>query len=334
MFAISDPRLIVPHDLDDRVAGREVIYKAAHGFTIGTPLYYTGSAYAKAQADSAAHAEVVGVVQCVLTADVFVLQSASGRITGLTGLTAGTVYFLDPSTPGAYTSTEPVTAGQVSKPLLVADSTTSAYFFNFRGEIIVNSATGGTVSWNQVINESGSSLANWTSRNGGTWTTDGTIIRQADISANERMLQYNTSVAWGGAAVIEMEVKMNTTTPGNPHFAGFYMGDTSAANNNMPGWKISNASTNKTWDTVWRSDRGVTDDSLAITAITSADTVWTKYRVCNFGEYASFFINGVLSGSLFSPQSGASRDCGYLRLLTYNLDCFFRNIKMWILTYP
>jgi hypothetical protein len=69
-----------------------------------------------------------------------------GRITGLTGLTAGTVYFLSPSSAGALTATEPTTLGQVSKPLLVADTTTSGYLFNFRGAVLADTvgATGPT----------------------------------------------------------------------------------------------------------------------------------------------------------------------------------------------
>jgi hypothetical protein len=51
----------------------------------------------------------------------------------MTSLTAGSVYFLSPSTAGAITATEPTTEGQISKPVFVADSTTSGYFFNFRG---------------------------------------------------------------------------------------------------------------------------------------------------------------------------------------------------------
>lgn len=95
-------------------------------------MRHNGTIYTKAKADSAANAEVYGVVSAVADADNFTLQTG-GQISGLSGLTAGTVYFLSPSTAGAVTATEPSTTGHVSKPILLADSTTSAYLFNMRG---------------------------------------------------------------------------------------------------------------------------------------------------------------------------------------------------------
>lgn len=108
------------------------ITQVAHGFAVGNFVRYSGTAYVKAQADTGANAEVVGIVSAVADADNFTLQYG-GRITGLSGLTAGTVYFLSAATAGLLTATEPTTFGQISKPLLLADSTTTGYFFNFRG---------------------------------------------------------------------------------------------------------------------------------------------------------------------------------------------------------
>jgi hypothetical protein len=94
-----------------------------------------GTNYAKAQADSVVNAEVVGIVGLVQDANHFNLVPV-GRVAGLSGLTAGSVYYLSPTTAGALTTTQPTTVGHVSKPLLVADSTTSGWFFNFRGMVI------------------------------------------------------------------------------------------------------------------------------------------------------------------------------------------------------
>jgi hypothetical protein len=52
-------------------------------------------------------------------------------------LTPGTSYFLDPTTAGAYTSTQPNTIGQVTKPVLRALSTTEAIFIGLRGAVVV-----------------------------------------------------------------------------------------------------------------------------------------------------------------------------------------------------
>lgn len=110
----------------------------ANSFTAGQVLKFTGGAYATAQADSAANAEVVGIVSG--TGNPFTLTT-NGYVTGLTGLTANTMYFLSPSSAGALTATEPTTAGQISKPVFFADSTTSGYFINYRGEVLTASIT-------------------------------------------------------------------------------------------------------------------------------------------------------------------------------------------------
>jgi hypothetical protein len=113
------------------------ISQTAHGFVVGNVLRIQNSAttYIKAQADVAANAEVVGVVSAVVDANTFTIVTF-GYITGLSGLTKGTVYFLSDVTPGLLTPTEPTPNGaKVSKPLLIADSATSGYFTNERGFI-------------------------------------------------------------------------------------------------------------------------------------------------------------------------------------------------------
>lgn len=120
------------------------INQTTHGLAVGDIVKYSGSAYAKAQADSAANAEVVGIVSVVTDADNFTLLT-EGYISTLTGLTANTTYFLSASSAGALTATEPSTAGQISKPLLRAVSTTAGYFFNWRG-VVVSTATATAVT--------------------------------------------------------------------------------------------------------------------------------------------------------------------------------------------
>lgn len=111
------------------------IAQTAHGFVVGDVLYYNGTAYVKALADSSIDGEVVGIVSSMVDANNFVLL-INGAIAGLSGLTAGTTYFLDPAVSGALTATEPIASGQISKPLLVATSTTTGYFINMRGLVL------------------------------------------------------------------------------------------------------------------------------------------------------------------------------------------------------
>lgn len=116
------------------------ITQTTHGFAVGDILKYASSTYAKAQADSASNSEVVGIVSAVADANNFTLHT-HGYISTLSGLTANTTYFLSASSAGALTSTEPSTAGQISKPLLRAVSTTTGYFFNMRGLVVPSSTT-------------------------------------------------------------------------------------------------------------------------------------------------------------------------------------------------
>ena len=130
----------------------EAVHQVGHGLAVGDVVRISGaSTYAKAQADSAANAEAVGIVSAVSGADDFEIRY-SGRVTGLSGLTAGTVYFLSPSAAGALTATEPTTNGQVSKPLLLADSTTSGWFVLFRGELLAAAGGSGIEPWMIEIN--------------------------------------------------------------------------------------------------------------------------------------------------------------------------------------
>lgn len=111
------------------------ITQTSHGFSVGNVLIYNGTAYALAKADNADDAEVVGIVATVIDANNFILQ-ATGEVIGLSGLAAGTTYFLSDSTAGLLTSTEPTTNGSISKPLGIAVSTTALFFFNMRGEVV------------------------------------------------------------------------------------------------------------------------------------------------------------------------------------------------------
>ena len=116
------------------------IAQTSHGFAVGDWIYYSSisAAYVKARADIDISAEVVGVVSAVADANNFTLVHV-GYVTGLSGLTAGTSYYLSAVTAGAITSTVPTAAGHVNKPLLVASSTTAGYVIQSRGFIVGSS---------------------------------------------------------------------------------------------------------------------------------------------------------------------------------------------------
>lgn len=130
--------------LNAKASSSQSVTQTAHGLSVKDLVRHNGTAYVKAQADSETNAEVIGIVSAVASANAFSI-STFGNVTGLSGLTAGATYFLDPTTAGALTATEPSAVGQVSKPVFIAISTTAGYFFNMRGALIEASASGGVI---------------------------------------------------------------------------------------------------------------------------------------------------------------------------------------------
>lgn len=112
------------------------VTQVGHPFSVGDVVRHNGTIYVKAAATDTAHAEVIGIVSEVLGSTFKI--TTHGYIIGLSGLTAGTVYFLSTTTAGGLQTVEPTATGHVSKPILVADSTTSGYVINYRGQVLQN----------------------------------------------------------------------------------------------------------------------------------------------------------------------------------------------------
>lgn len=159
------------------------IAQTSHGFSVGNVLKRTSGSYALAQADSSADAEVAGIVSVVIDSNNFTLLT-DGYITGLSGLTDATVYFLSDSSAGALSATEPTTTGHVSKPLLIADSATSGWFFNFRGDVLTSSAVSFTKGTATVDFGTGATDALVAVTQSGSWTVAQAWIEPAATSNN------------------------------------------------------------------------------------------------------------------------------------------------------
>jgi len=187
------------------------VAQTAHGLSVGDIVRSSGTAgqFTKAQADSAANAEVIGIVTVVTDANNFTVTTEGYITTGVPTATAGTVFFLSASSAGALTSTEPSTVGQISIPLLtVITSAAKAFFSVRRGLVIATAGTGTVTSVAQsftggLISVSGSPI-----------TTSGTLaltvagtsggipyFSSASTWASSAALAANAIVAGGGAGV-------------------------------------------------------------------------------------------------------------------------------------
>ncbi len=111
------------------------ISKNSHGFVVGDILKHDGTNYVKAQANSEVNARALGIVAVVIDANTFVLNM-SGFIEGLSGLTAGSVYYLSAATAGLLTATKPSTAGNYVRPVLMAISTTTGIILHNTASLV------------------------------------------------------------------------------------------------------------------------------------------------------------------------------------------------------
>jgi len=122
------------------------VNQTTHGFDVGDIVYRdSGGTFELALADADSTSEVMGMVSEDTDADNFVYTKI-GRVTGLSGLTDGTTYFLSPTVAGGYTATAPTAAGQIFKPLFTAVSTTAVDVIDRAGVVIESQGSVGNAT--------------------------------------------------------------------------------------------------------------------------------------------------------------------------------------------
>jgi hypothetical protein len=108
----------------------ECFSKVSHGLAVGNVVRHGGpnpEDWVKAQADSAANSQALGIVTSV-SGNKFDVAYSGARVPGLSGLTVG-VNYLSAATAGEMTTTEPA----ISKPVFFATSTSSGIVMIERG---------------------------------------------------------------------------------------------------------------------------------------------------------------------------------------------------------
>jgi hypothetical protein len=127
---------------------QKIIHQFAHTFVVGDVLYFNGTIYALAQATNISLSETVGIVSFVLDANNFVLTQAgyvSNIVAAYAPLLPGSLYYLDVN-PGQLNILAPTSVGDVTVPLLIADTPTSGWYFNNAGRVIES----GNLVWQTI----------------------------------------------------------------------------------------------------------------------------------------------------------------------------------------
>lgn len=105
--------------------------QGGHGFSELDVIYHDGTSWALAQADNEA---TLGthVVVAVYDVDNFRAQQIGKATIAAHGLTPGSIYYLDDTTPGALTTTKPSAPGSFEEPILVVQDVDVVYILDWR----------------------------------------------------------------------------------------------------------------------------------------------------------------------------------------------------------
>ena len=184
---------------------KSTIEQTAHGFNtadIGCALYLNGGVYAKAKADAANTAEVVGFLDSLVDLNTFTVTMAGEvriiRTMGEGDLVPGSVYFLSTTDAGRVTATEPTVVGQISQPVGVAKANNILVVNIMRGTVVgganlrttINLANNATTTIQNVSAYEAGELAGYISIGA---TTPLKFYVQAQFSRNGANTDFNIS---------------------------------------------------------------------------------------------------------------------------------------------
>ena len=116
------------------------ITQTAHGFHAGDAIGWSGGTYNKAIANGEYNGEVIGLVSKRVSVDIFDLTQA-GYVSGITGLTTSTTYFLSDSLAGKLTQTKPTVLGHVVRAMFITDTSASGWVLPYPGYLLTTGST-------------------------------------------------------------------------------------------------------------------------------------------------------------------------------------------------
>lgn len=191
--------------------------------------------------------------------------------------------------------------------------------------INITGSTGGGSPWTQVVNENGSSFANWTS-GGGTWSSDGTVIKQTNTGGVWNIAYLTARINTAPGFILEAEVKM-VSTSGDPRTVGLTI---SCGVNNSQFGATGDMRLEGGNRAMMLSKAGA---NIKATNYSWSDGTFYTFRIISSGGVISGFINGVFIGAAGqTPASDA--EASFIGLVNYGSEAHWKNIKGWALTLP
>ena len=119
------------------------ITQTNHGFSIGNVLGVENGIYTRAIANGNYSGETIGIVTKVIDSDNFELTQ-SGYVTGFTSLQISETYYVSTSNAGEMVITKPTTIGQLVRPILAPETSTTGWVLPYEGYIITSGGSSGS----------------------------------------------------------------------------------------------------------------------------------------------------------------------------------------------
>jgi hypothetical protein len=196
----------------------------------------------------------------------------------------------------------------------------------------IDGVSGGD-AWTLVIDEDGSSAANFTSVGGGTWASTGGVLRQSATGASNRYFMHSTRVPH--VLLAECEVMFTSGISGTTN-AGNGLGfrgpiDDAATTTNILAAYLSRNATAASSQV--RADRIGVVNMLNTTVTLNADQWYTLRELITLNSY-TVWVDGVLTQGGFVNTNNETTNLRRFALHTYDQCGDFRNIKVWTPTFP
>jgi hypothetical protein len=191
----------------------------------------------------------------------------------------------------------------------------------------VDALPGGS-PWTLLVDENGSSFANWTQVSG-TWGSAGGYIKQTNAGSSEYRAKYNTKLPTG-LIVFDADITIVSGVEGGSYYAAL-----------LAAWSGADSTSYASRVTLNLGDQilGDVDGYGNIGSISTTITLNVEYHIRAIfnGEIVTVYKDGTLLhtfGNLRYANNANGANASYIGLMVYRTQSNFRNIKVWAPTLP